>query len=55
MPQIGATIVRFFLFNGGECEATQNFSCLYLITYHNFEKCELAQKIGNQDRTEPVS
>jgi len=25
MPQIGATIVWLFLFNGGESEATQTF------------------------------
>jgi len=52
MPQVGATIVRLFIFDGGECEATQNFSGVYLTTYHNFWRCELAQKIGNLDRTE---
>jgi len=41
-----------FSFNGGESEATQNFSCLYLTAYHNFWRRKLAQKIGRLDRTE---
>jgi len=52
MPQIGTTIVRLFLFNEGEGEATLNISFLYLTTYHNFWRRELAQKIRNLDRTE---
>jgi len=41
-----------FPLNGGESEATQNVSCLYLTTCPNFGRCELVQKIGSLDRTE---
>jgi len=53
MPQIGATIVRLVSFHGGESEVTQKLFVPLLNNLPYPGRCDLGQKLGHLDRTEP--